>query len=38
MESNQHRITFRMKKKGMHWSKDGEEAMVKLNKGSQITR
>ena len=26
MESNQRRITFRMKKRGIHWSKEGAEA------------
>lgn len=33
MESNQRRITFRMKKRGMHWSKKGCEAMVKIKQG-----
>lgn len=33
MESNQRRITFRMKKRGMHWSKKGCEAMVKVKQG-----
>src|SRR5690625_2232608 len=33
MESNQRRITFRMKKRGMHWSKAGAEAMVKIKQG-----
>ena len=33
MESNQRRITFRMKKRGMHWSKDGAEAMIKIKQG-----
>src|SRR5690625_4489134 len=33
MESNQRRITFRMKKRGMHWSKEGAEAMVKVRQG-----
>ena len=33
MESNQRRITFRMKKRGMHWSKEGAEAMVKVKQG-----
>src|SRR5699024_5378123 len=33
MESNQRRITFRMKKRGMHWSKEGAEAMVKIKQG-----
>lgn len=33
MESNQRRITYRMKKRGMHWSKDGAEAMVKIKQG-----
>src|SRR5690625_2235513 len=30
MESNQRRISFRMKKRGMHWSKDVAEAIVKV--------
>lgn len=33
MESNQRRITFRMKRRGMHWSKAGAEAMVKIKQG-----
>lgn len=33
MESNQRRITFRMKKRGMHWSPNGCEAMVKIKQG-----
>lgn len=33
MESNQRRITFRMKKRGIHWSKEGAEAMVKIRQG-----
>lgn len=33
MESNQRHITFRMKKRGMHWSSDGVEAMVKVKQG-----
>jgi len=33
MESNQRRITFRMKKRGMHWSREGAEAMVKIRQG-----
>lgn len=33
MESNQRRITFRMKKRGMRWSKKGCEAMVKVKQG-----
>ena len=33
MESNQRRITFRMKKRGMHWSMAGCEAMVKVKQG-----
>lgn len=33
MESNQRRITFRMKRRGMHWSKEGAEAMVKIKQG-----
>lgn len=32
-ESNQRRITYRMKKRGMNWSKDGAEAMVKVKQG-----
>lgn len=33
MESNQRHISFRMKKRGMHWSKEGVEAMVKVKQG-----
>jgi len=33
MESNQRHISFRMKKRGMHWSKKGAEAMVKIKQG-----
>jgi len=33
MESNQRRITYRMKKRGMHWSSEGAEAMVKIKQG-----
>lgn len=33
MESNQRRISFRMKKRGMHWSAAGAEAMVKIKQG-----
>lgn len=33
MESNQRRITYRMKKRGMHWSSKGAEAMVKVKQG-----
>ncbi len=33
MESNQRHITYRMKKRGMHWSQDGAEAMVKVKQG-----
>jgi Uncharacterised protein family (UPF0236) len=33
MESNQRRITYRMKKRGMHWSPEGSEAMVKVKQG-----
>ena len=33
MESNQRKISFRMKKRGMHWSKEGAEAMVKVKQG-----
>src|SRR5699024_9736106 len=33
MESNQRRISFRMKKRGMHWSKDVAEALVKVKQG-----
>lgn len=33
MESNQRRISFRMKKRGMHWSEQGAEAMVKIKQG-----
>lgn len=33
MESNQRHITYRMKKRGMHWSDEGAEAMVKIKQG-----
>src|SRR5690625_7408139 len=33
MESNQRRVTFRMKRRGMHWSRLGAEAMVKIKQG-----
>src|SRR5699024_6559516 len=33
MESNQRRITYRMKKRGMHWSPEGAEAKVKVKQG-----
>ena len=33
IESNQRKISFRMKKRGMHWSPDGAEAMVKVKQG-----
>ncbi len=33
MESHQRRISFRMKKRGMHWSREGAEAMVKIKQG-----
>jgi len=33
MESNQRHISFRMKKRGMHWSAEGCEAMVKVKQG-----
>ncbi|SIN99695.1 Uncharacterised protein family (UPF0236) [Carnobacterium alterfunditum] len=33
MESNQRHISFRMKKRGMHWSEEGCEAMVKVKQG-----
>jgi hypothetical protein len=33
MESNQRRISFRMKRRGMHWSSEGSEAMVKVKQG-----
>ena len=33
MESNQRRISFRMKKRGMHWSAEGCEAMVNVKQG-----
>ena len=33
MESNQRRISLRMKKQGMHWSMEGAEAMVKVKQG-----
>ncbi|MGG5252062.1 ISLre2 family transposase [Neobacillus sp. SM06] len=33
MESNQRHVSFRMKKRGMHWSYEGAEAMVKIKQG-----
>src|SRR5690625_2066379 len=33
MESKQRRVTFRMKRRGMHWSRLGAEAMVKIKQG-----
>src|SRR5699024_11296825 len=33
MKSNQRHVTYRMKKRGMHWSPEGAEAMVKLKQG-----
>ncbi|SFQ43443.1 ISLre2 family transposase [Salibacterium halotolerans] len=33
MESNQRHVTFRMKRRGMHWSPRGAEAMVKIKQG-----
>ncbi|MEI3602593.1 ISLre2 family transposase [Oceanobacillus sp. SE10311] len=33
MESHQRRVTYRMKKRGMHWSPEGAEAMVKVKQG-----
>lgn len=33
MESNQRRISFRMKKRGMHWSVAGAEALIKVKQG-----
>lgn len=33
MESNQRHVSFRMKKRGMHWSKEGGEGMVKVIQG-----
>src|SRR5699024_4891948 len=33
MEPHQRHISYRMKKRGMHWSKDGAEAMVKVKQG-----
>lgn len=33
MESNQRRVSFRMKRRGMHWSAEGSEAMVKVKQG-----
>lgn len=33
MESNQRHVTYRMKKRGMHWSPRGAEAMVKVKQG-----
>lgn len=34
MESNQRHVSFRMKKRGMHWSTEGSEAMVKIIQGT----
>lgn len=33
MESNQRHVSYRMKKRGMHWSSEGSEAMVKVKQG-----
>src|SRR5690625_239060 len=33
MESNQRKISFRMKKQGMNWSAEGAESMVKVKQG-----
>jgi len=33
MESNQRHVSYRMKKRGMHWSPKGVEAMVKIKQG-----
>src|SRR5699024_4314849 len=33
MESHQRRVSLRMKKRGMHWRKEGAEAMVKEKQG-----
>lgn len=33
MESHQRHVSFRMKKRGMHWSEPGAEAMVKVKQG-----
>ncbi|TCS77457.1 ISLre2 family transposase, partial [Tepidibacillus fermentans] len=33
MESNQRHVSYRMKKRGMHWSAEGGEAMVKIKQG-----
>jgi len=33
MESNQRHVSFRMKKRGMHWSLASAEAMVKIKQG-----
>lgn len=33
MESHQRHLSFRMKKRGMHWSPEGAEAMVKVKQG-----
>lgn len=33
MESNQRHVSYRMKKRGMHWSPKGAEAMVKVKQG-----
>src|SRR5699024_10600262 len=35
MESKQRRVSFRMKKRGMHRSKEGAEAMVKIKQGME---
>ncbi|TCS83975.1 hypothetical protein EDD72_10213 [Tepidibacillus fermentans] len=33
MESNQRHVSYRMKKRGMHWSLEGAEAMIKVKQG-----
>ncbi|GAE94776.1 hypothetical protein JCM21714_3966 [Gracilibacillus boraciitolerans JCM 21714] len=33
MESHQRHVTYRMKKRGMHWSDEGAEVMVKIKQG-----
>jgi len=33
MESNQRKISFRMKRQGMNWSAEGAESMVKVKQG-----
>lgn len=33
MESNQRHISFRIKKRGMHWSSQGSEVILKIKQG-----